>query len=163
MDALGVTNGQFIVKQDDTALGDTITFEILSYQDSWLCAPGDDTADKELVKYSDDGITAKDGTDLREHLEALKGMGFKNAAISQRLTLVGGMVKCDKKPELVDTPFQISLPPTSRVAFNRYMLTADFRIRKGLMSPEAAKTVKATVTLAKSGNNRFSVVNFSAA
>ena len=70
---IGASQGTFNLKADDTDIGAEISIQLLSYQESWVASPNDTKADVELVKYSDDGVTSRDGINLLAHLEDLKG------------------------------------------------------------------------------------------
>lgn len=150
---LGATQGSFTVKTDDAELGSEIKLQLLSFQDSYVCSPNDEEADKELVKYSDDGVTAKDGTDMKAHLEDLRQQGFKNAKISHRVVLVGELLSSQEPHELVGQLVQIDLPETGRRAFNTYSLQASYAVAKGKKTAEEAAvlTLKAIKDKSRDG------------
>ena len=50
-------------KTTKQSVGEWVDIELLSWQHTWVCSPKNDNAKVEVVKYSDDGITNKDGLD----------------------------------------------------------------------------------------------------
>lgn len=144
--------GQFKFKDNDHKLGEDIEMVLLSYQDRWVCSPNDDKAPVELVKYSDDGKFATDGTDLNEHLLALKAENWTKAKIDKRMVIVGELVKETGKTESgrLNSLVQIDLPPTGAGAFNTYILQAAFAVGKGKKTFEEAQHMKLkAVTVSK--------------
>lgn len=145
--------GKFKDKETDRNLGDTIQIELLSWQDSWVCSPNDTKAPKDLVKYSDDGKTAKDGTDLFEHLAELKAQGFSKAKLSQRLVVVGALLAAEKDQSLVGQLIQIDCATQSRAMFLRYNANAAFKLKMGKLDEESVKLLTLTATAAKGPDN----------
>lgn len=151
--SIGASQGTFSIKSDDTDIGPEIKIQLLSYQDSYTCGPNDTKADVELVKYSDDGITSRDGVDLRKHLNDLLEQGYTKAKIAHRVILVGELLDtknpCNNIGELV----QIDLPDSGRRAFNSYTLQASYAVAKGRKTPEEATilTLKAVIEKSKAG------------
>ena len=151
--SIGASQGTFSIKSDDTDIGPEIKIQLLSYQDSYTCGPNDTKADVELVKYSDDGITSRDGVDLRKHLNDLLEQGYTKAKIAHRVILVGELLEtknpCNNIGELV----QIDLPDSGRRAFNSYTLQASYAVAKGRKTPEEATilTLKAVIEKSKAG------------
>ena len=113
---IGASQGTFNLKADDTDIGAEISIQLLSYQESWVASPNDTKADVELVKYSDDGVTSRDGINLLAHVEDLKAQGYGKAKIAHRVILVGELLAtakdCDKVGELV----MVDLPDSGRRA-----------------------------------------------
>ena len=159
--AIGASQGTFSLKADDTDIGNQISIQLLSYQESFVASPNDTKADVELVKYSDDGVTSRDGVNLLAHVEDLKAQGYGKAKINHRNVLVGELlstsVECDKVGELV----MIDLPDSGRRAFNTYTLQASYAVAKGRKTPEEAAilTLKAVTEKTKSGE-KFTKVTF---
>lgn len=151
--AIGASQGTFNLKADDTDIGNQISIQLLSYQESWVASPNDTKADVELVKYSDDGVTSRDGINLLAHVEDLKAQGYGKAKINHRNVLVGELlstsIECDKVGELV----MIDLPDSGRRAFNTYTLQASYAVAKGRKTAEEAAvlTLKAVPEKTKSG------------
>ena len=155
--------GTFSDKEKDDSLGDTITMELMSFQDNYVCSPNADEADTELVKFSDDGITAKDGTDMAAHLAQLL-LDWPKAKITKRVVLVGPLLERAKGDGLIDELIQLDLAPTSKAMFDRYMANCAWKIKSGKLDPEAAKRIKLTARVAKgSGTIKYTVVDFETA
>lgn len=136
--------GQFKFKDNDHKLGEEIGITLMSYQDRWVCSPNDDKADKELVKYSDDGFTATDGTDLKEHLAGLKADGYSKAKIEKRMVILGELTSESGKTESerIGSLVQIDLPPTGVGSFNTYLLQAAFALGKERKTFEECQSMK---------------------
>jgi len=148
--------GEFIVKESKDKLGKEIFLALESFQDAFVVSPNDDDAAAELVKYSDDGITCKDGTDAAEHLADLKDQGYAKAKITHRLVLVGEYRDTNSKGEdLKGGLVQIDLSETGRTAFNSYKLQAAFKIAKGRMTLDQSRliTLKAVGAETKDGKS----------
>ena len=139
---IGASQGTFNVKADDTDIGAEISIQLLSYQESWTVGPNDTKADVELVKYSDDGVTSRDGINLLAHLEDLKAQGYSKAKIAHRAILVGELLvtakDCDKVGELV----MVDLPDSGRRAFNTYVIQASYAVAKGRKTADEAAILK---------------------
>ena len=151
--AIGASQGTFNLKADDTDLGAEVKIQLMSYQSSWVASPNDTKADVELVKYSDDGITSRDGINLLAHVEDLKAQGYSKAKIAHRVVLVGELLEskipCDNVGELV----MVDLPDSGRRAFNSYTLQASYAVAKGRKSAEDAAilTLKAVPEKTRAG------------
>lgn len=149
--------GTFVVKFDgvEEEIGTGFTLGLMSYQDSWVVSPNDKKADVELVKYSDDGITSKDGIDLKKHLADLLEQGYSRSKIVQRCVVVGELLTVSN-PEgstFIEKLVQIDLPESGRKSFNAYTLQASFAVAKGRKSVEDAGVlnVKAVKDKTKAG------------
>lgn len=153
LDAVQAVQGRFRTKEGEKPLGETIEMELLSWQESWVVSPNDKKADKKLVKFSDDGVTAKDGTDLKAHLQELLADGFKDAKLSKRATIVGALWAAEKDTPLIGNLIQIDLSPQSLNQFLRYQANSTFRLKLGKVSEEGVKRVKLTAVAAKGPND----------
>lgn len=155
--------GNIMDRESGTVLGDTVVFTLLSYQDSYVVRPGDDNAPDDLVRYSDDGVTCSDGTDVKEHIEALKAAGFPKAARKERVVVVGAVQSAAKTDKFNDTLVQFDLSPASRVQWKRYLANAAYQIGVGKATPESVTRVKASTQLTKADSNTFTLVTFAVA
>lgn len=153
-------NGNFLTREDKKSLGDTVTFELLSWQDTFVVQPGDDKAPKETVKYSDDGVTCSDGTSCKEHLEDLRNMGYEKASIKERSVVVGSVKAFSKNADFNDSLVQFDLSPKSRGAFKRYQLTVLNLQRLGKAKPEETLQMKGICRVTSSGGNTYTIVDF---
>jgi len=155
------SNGNFLERESKTNLGDTLRFELISWQDSYVVQPGSDKAGKELVKFSDDRIVCSDGTLVIDHLNALKAMGYDKASIKDRIVVVGSVLSTAKAGEkLVDELVQIDLSPMSAARFVRFRGKALNLQRLGKRSAEEVTKVAATTEIATAGSNSYTVINF---
>lgn len=165
---LQINQGNVIDRETGKLLGDTIGLELLSFQDQWVVGPGgDDKSEeaKDLVRYSDDGITSTKGDDMQEHLERLRSLGYKDAKITERMVICGALIDIGEKgkknvPDLQDSLVQINLPPTSKAAFKRYQMDQAFRIGKGLIEPDGAQIVKIECSIVTKGDLTWTVASF---
>lgn len=146
---IGAAPGSFVLKNGDVEIGTEITLQLMSYQESWVAAPNDKKADVELVKYSDDGITSRDGTNLAAHVEDLKAQGYANAKVGHRVILVGELIASEIACDAVKQLVMVDLPDSGRRAFNSYTLQASYAVAKGRKSAEDAATLKLTVVTGK--------------
>ena len=155
------TNGNFVERESKAVLGDTVRFELLSFQDAWVVDPGDDTADKNLVRYSDDEVTCSDGTPVKEHLAFLKAGGFPLASVKQRSVVVGEIVKTSGKVRKFDGELvQFDLSPMSRVQWQRYLANSVNAIRKGRKTEDELKLIDAVAELASKGDKTYTKATF---
>ena len=157
---IGASQGTFNLKADDTDIGAEISIQLLSYQESWVASPNDTKADVELVKYSDDGVTSRDGINLLAHLEDLKAQGYSKAKIAHRVILVGELLATAKDCDKVGELMMIDLPDSGRRAFNTYVLQASYAVAKGRKTTEEAAILKlkAVPEKTKSGERYMKVV-----
>jgi hypothetical protein len=152
---ISAEQGSFTTKgTTEEDLGAEVHIELMSYQYRWVASPNDKKADVELVKYSDDGITSNDGTDLKAHLEDLREQGYSKAKIAHRCIIVGELVKTAKGGEdILEQLIQVDLPESGRKSFEAYQLQASWAVAKGRKSvaDTANLILKAVKDKTKSG------------
>lgn len=154
------------------SFGDTLVFEVMSYQASFVVSPGVSGAEASaLVKYSDDGKFTKDGRSCTEYLNELL-QDYPNASIKERCVVVFDLVGApnaakDVSEYFESRPFQIDLPPTSRKNFHSYFTVANFLVTKGRLPKDRVQFVKARVSekrgLVKGAKTDWAEAAFSAA
>lgn len=155
--------GSFRDKETETKMGETIRLRLLSWQDSWVVGPNDTKAPKDTVKYSDDGVTAKDGTLLQDHLKELKEK-YPKAKISQRVVVVGALLETEKPHKLNGELVQIDLSPQSRAMFLRYQANVAWRLATNALTEEDVLTVELSAVQAKGPDKEdYTKVEFQAA
>jgi len=155
------TNGNFVDRETKANLGDTILFELLSYQKSFVITPNDDKAPKEVVRYSNDKVTCSDGTMVAEHLQWLKENGYPKASIKDRVVVVAALQVCAKNGDTYNgTLAQFDLSPASKTQFDRYKANTAYSLGKGAITAEQATQVKATAELAQKGTDTYTVAKF---
>lgn len=165
--SLKVTNGNVLDNQTGKTLGDTVGLELLSYQDQWVISPGVDGDEaKEHVRYSTDGETTTNGEDCNEYLAQMKKSGFDEAKMSKRTVVCGSLFDIGEKgrkecKDIQDSLVQLSLAPTSKASFDRYMMDQAFKIGKGIIDPTGAERLKLECNVVTKGKNSWTVVNFS--
>jgi hypothetical protein len=164
--SLKISSGNLVDNQTSKPLGDTVGLELLSYQDQWVVSPGvEGDEGKEHVRYSDDGKTTSKGEDCAAYLEQLKSSGYPEAKTSKRTVICGSLFDIGEKgrktlPEIQDCLVQISLAPTSKAGFDRYMMDQAFRIGKGLIQPEGADRIKIECVPASKGDKDWTIATF---
>jgi hypothetical protein len=158
-----VSNGNFFERASKKNLGDNLTFELLSWQDSYVVQPGDDKAPKETVRYSNDGVVCSDGTLVSEHLQSLREAGYERASVKERAVVVGSLISASKDQSLIDELVQFDLSPKSRAKFQNYQLKAMNAQRLGKATAEQVTKVRATTAQASSGNNIYTLAEFAIA
>lgn len=138
---ISAAQGRFTDRESGTNLGTELLFELLSYQDQYVVSPNDDKAPKEVVKYSSDGVTCSDGTDVKTYVNDLREMGWKNARINSRYVIVGALMSAEKTADFDGLLMQIDLSPKSKSQFDRYLIQSAFDLAKGKITEEQAKLV----------------------
>lgn len=159
--AIAANQGSFAFKDTEQELGASIVLQLMSYQDSYVASPNDTKADIELVKYSEDGVTAKDGTNLLAHVADLKEQGYTKAKLSHRCVLVGELISSSVEGvERVGELVQIDMPESGRRGFNTATLQASYAVAKGRKTVEEASilTLKAVKETTKSGEKFTKIV-----
>lgn len=157
------TNGNFVDRETKTVLGDALAFTLISFQDSYVVSPNDDAAPDEVVRYSDDGVTCSDGTDVQEHLVFLKSNGFPKASLKQRVVVVCAVESAAKTDKLNGKLVQLDLSPSSRTMWKRHMVNTAYALSIGSTTADKISRIKAETTIQQSGANTFTQVVFSTA
>jgi uncharacterized protein (DUF4415 family) len=157
------SNGNFLERESKTVMGDEVVFQLLSFQDSFVVDPGDDNAPDEMVRYSDDGVTCSDGTNVEEHLKFLKGAGFTKARLKQRSVVVGAIEASAKASQYNGTLMQFDLSPKSRTQWQRYMANVAYGLHIGKYTEEQVLRIKAVAKLATAGTDTYTQATFEVA
>jgi hypothetical protein len=163
LDQIIATNGNFMDRESNTVLGDTVVFTLLSFQDSYVVSPNDDNAPDEVVRYSDDGIVCSDGTDVQAHLAFLKENGFPKASLKERAVVVAAVESAAKTDKFNGQLVQLDLSPSSRTMWKRYMANVAYGLSIGTVTADKVNRVKAETALKQKGTNTFTQVQFSTA
>ncbi len=146
---------------DDNVLGDTIDVQIMSWNRQYVVGPCDNNAPGELVKYSHERDFFADGSgSLNDYVQELKAAGWVNAAIKEYYEVVGMLLSCGKKSDLVGELVQLQLSPTSVKSFEGFRLQTSFKIARGLLPPEAASEVTVTAEVVTAKGNSWTKFNF---
>lgn len=163
LDRIQAINGMFVDKgRNNAPMGTVIQLQMLSWQDSYQISPGsDDEEAKELVRYSDDGITTTKGENIAEYISKLQGIGYSKAACDHRVLICGQLVGAEKDTPLEGELVQIDLSKTSKEEFDKYKVGTAFKIGKGMLTPEAALTMTMTAETANWKNRNWTIVKFS--
>lgn len=140
--------GNFVCRESKKVLGDTLDFELLSFQDSYVVAPEDDKAPKDIVRYSDDGQMCSDGTPVAEHLHWLKTNGYPKARLKQRTVVVGAIMSTSKKVDMEGNLVQFDLSPANRTQWERHTANLAFKVKIGKYTEDQVSKVRATAELA---------------
>ena len=163
LDQIIATNGNFMDRESNTVLGDTVVFTLLSFQDSYVVSPNDDNAPDDVVRYSDDGIVCSDGTDVQAHLAFLKENGFPKASLKERAVVVAAVESAAKTDKFNGQLVQLDLSPSSRTMWKRYMANVAYGLSIGTVTADKVNRVKAETALKQKGTNTFTQVQFSTA
>lgn len=138
------TNGNFQNKETQKLMGDAITVEILSIQDHYVVSPGGDIDDEEakpFIKYSDDGITTREGESVADAIAAAVEAGYTKATCKKRMILVGGIVDGGKAPEMNGELFQMDCAPNTVKNFKQFRFSNAYQIGKGQKTAEGSNIV----------------------
>ena len=160
---LQINQGNWLVREGKKALGDVVDFELLSYQDQWVISPGTDGDEAaEFVRYSSDGVTTSMGENCNDYVTQLHNADYPNAAMKQRCVLVLNLLSVSKKGNeaLLDTLYQVDLPPSSKSKFDAYRAQASFHVARGKKTADQAVIIKSSVSVVSKGNNSWSVADF---
>lgn len=141
-----VTASQGALICDGEELGKQIEITIMSYNESFAVAPNESEAPKELCKFSYDNVVLNDGSGITvdEHLNYLRGEGYKNAASKQYFEIIAMLDDAEEDHDEIGSVVQLSLSPQSVKQFNRYKLNTAMKIRSGAYTEEDAKKVTVT-------------------
>ena len=158
-------NGNFVERESKVNMGDSLTFTLLSFQDSYVVSPEDDDAPDEMVRYSLDGVMCSDGTTtVKEHLAYLHENGYPKARLKERIVVVAAIEAAAKSDKFNGTLMQLDLSPMSRVQWKRFMANAAYGLAIGKYTEEQVKRVKATTEVATGSNKKdFTLAKFDVA
>lgn len=158
---LQASQGQFLDRESNLSLGSELLFELLSYQEQFVVTPNDNKATKDVVRYSADGVTCSDGTDVKQHLADLRELGWVNARVNARYIIVGSLLAAEKSAAMDNTLVQIDLSPKSRSQFDRYIIQSYYDLAKGTLTEEQAKVLDLTANVTKNSNGDiYTIVKF---
>lgn len=158
---LQASQGQFMDRESGLSLGAELLFELLSFQEQFVVTPNDNRATKEVVRYSSDGITCSDGTDVKQHLADLRELGWANARVNARYIIVGSLLAAEKVDSMNGTLVQIDLSPKSRSQFDRYLIQSAYDLAKGLITEAQSTVLDLTAQVAKNAKGDiYTVVKF---
>lgn len=163
LDQIIASNGNFVERETKTALGDTVHFDLLSFQDSFVVSPEDDNAPGEIVRYSNDGVVCSDGSDVKEHLYWLHQNGYPKARLKQRVVVVGAVTSAAKTDKFNGQLVQFDLSPASRTLWQRFAISAAYGLTTGRVTAAQVSKVKAEALLKSRGNDTYTVASFSTA
>lgn len=163
LDQIIASNGNFVERETKTVLGDTVHFDLLSFQDSFIVSPEDDNAPGEIVRYSNDGVVCSDGSDVKEHLDWLHQNGYPKARLKQRVVVVGAVTSAAKTDKFNGQLVQFDLSPASRTLWQRFAISAAYGLTTGRVTAAQVSKVKAEALLKSRGNDAYTVASFSTA
>ena len=158
---LQASQGQFMDRESNLSLGSELLFELLSYQEQFVVTPNDNKATKDVVRYSADGVTCSDGTDVKQHLADLRELGWVNARVNARYIIVGSLLAAEKSDAMDNTLVQIDLSPKSRSQFDRYIIQSFYDLAKGNITEEQARVLDLSANVTKNSNGDiYTIVKF---
>lgn len=160
LDQIIANAGNFMTREAKKPLGDTVVFELLSYQDSFVVSPEDDDAPDDLVRYSNDGEVCSDGTSVAAHLEHLRSNGYPKARLKPRVVVVGAIESFLKSEEHNGTIMQFDLSPASKVQWDRFLLNTGYGLKTGRVDASKVNRIKAEAVATTAGPNVYTLVKF---
>lgn len=149
----------------DKDLGDTIHFELVSYNARWVIGSGEnDKEAKDYFRVSYDNKTlANTGEDAAAYLESLKAQGFKKAKKSPYLD-VWGFVTWSAKSGPIDVESRqlacLQCSQTSLGAFMAFATTRGLLMKAGLV--EELSTIEVKALKQVNGTNKYTNFGFAA-
>ncbi len=154
---------------DGRDLGKQIGIEVMSYNDRWVCAPGDDSDEaKKLVRYSLDGKhidapgTDDDGRSCAEYITELKEVhGMSDAGLKKYQAIYGFMTYANDEviDEVEREIIGLQVPPQSRALFLRHQITHGVKITRGLVADDPMVWCKQEKK-AGTGTKKFALIHF---
>lgn len=157
-----ILQGAGILKRDGLAFVATeLNFRLMSWQDSYLISAGNDSAPKDLLRFSDDGITTTEGEDVREYVNELRASGWPKASCQQRAIVVGSY-ESGAKPGMLeeDQIFKLDLSPQSRAAFAEYQVLCQNKQFLGKWKAEQCHYIRITALNAVRNGKTFVKASF---
>lgn len=158
--SIKATNGNFVERESNKVLGDTVVFDLVSFQDSWVVDPGDDKAPKEDVFYSNDGKVCSDGTPVPEALQLLINKGYDKARVKERCVVVGGIISAAKTADFNEQLVQFDLSPKSKKQFDRFRADLMYKQKIGKVVLGESVAVRATCELKTQNSNTYTEAVF---
>ena len=148
----------------DKDLGDTIHFELVSYNARWVIGSGEnDKEAKDYFRVSYDNKTLTTGEDAVAYLESLKAQGFKKAKKSPYLD-VWGFVTWSAKNGPIDVESRqlacLQCSQTSLGAFMAFATTRGLLMKAGLV--EELSTIEVEALKQVNGTNKYTNFGFAA-
>lgn len=148
----------------DKDLGDTIHFELVSYNARWVIGSGEnDKEAKDYFRVSYDNKTLTTGEDVADYLESLKAQGFKKAKKSPYLD-VWGFVTWSAKNGTIDVESRqlacLQCSQTSLGAFMAFATTRGLLMKAGLV--EELSTIEVKALKQVNGTNKYTNFGFAA-
>lgn len=148
----------------DKDLGDTIHFELVSYNARWVIGSGEnDKEAKDYFRVSYDNKTLTTGEDAAAYLESLKAQGFKKAKKSPYLD-VWGFVTWSAKNGPIDVESRqlacLQCSQTSLGAFMAFATTRGLLMKAGLV--EELSTIEVKALKQVNGTNKYTNFGFAA-
>ena len=163
------SSGFVMQDANNDKLGDTLDFELMSYQESYVVAPGTDGPEAgKAVRYSDDGVTTKAGENVADYLAQVK-LDFPKAKLNRRMVVVLDLIKAPNGPKTAeaycgDLPYQMDLSPVSVAKFEQYVREANFKVNKGRLAADKVSFIRAVVSetsgLVDGAKKDYQIVNF---
>ena len=151
-----------IMDANGQSLGDEILMTVMSWQDAWDISPGtNDTAGKEVVRYSNDGVTISGtGQMISEYLAEIRP-NFPKAELKAKVILVGILDNAAKPTALLGKTVQISLSQQSRKTWDRYRYDRTLQIQMGKAKPEGAENIRIQALSRRTGTNDWTLLQVS--
>ena len=148
----------------DKDLGDTIHFELVSYNARWVIGSGEnDKEAKDYFRVSYDNKTLTTGEDAVAYLESLKAQGFKKAKKSPYLDVWGFVTWSAKNGNVGVESRQLACLQCSQTSLGAFMAFATTRgllMKAGLVEELSVIEVKALKQV--NGTNKYTNFGFAA-
>jgi hypothetical protein len=159
---LQVNQGSWLVKETKVSLGDTVEFELLSFQDQFVISPGENSDEAAAtVRYSKDGVTCDSGENCAEYLANLRQV-YPEASKKPRCVLVLNLTNTSKvgTEGLCDKLYQVDLSQTSKAKFDTFRHQSSFDVSRGKRTADQAVKIRSAVSSVTKGKLTWSVADF---
>lgn len=148
----------------DLDLGDTIHFELVSYNARWVIGSGEnDKEAKDYFRVSYDNKTLTTGEDAVAYLESLKAQGFKKAKKSPYLDVWGFVTWSAKNGDVGVESRKLACLQCSQTSLGAFMAFATTRgllMKAGLV--EELSTIEVKALKQVNGTNKYTNFGFAA-
>lgn len=163
MDAPRIKGEQGSLFQGDVDLGESIHFELISFNRRWAIGTGEnDKEAKDFFKVSYDNVHLSGETTLvDDYLESLRAQGFAKAKKSPYMDLWGFVTWSAKNGAIEPDDRQLAClqcSKTSMGAFTAFRATRGILEKKGLIKPIDVIEVRAEKRV--NGTNRYTNFSF---
>lgn len=158
-DRIKLSDGSFLLGDNETDIGNSFVFQIVSSRASYLVQQSDEEDCEIFYSYAADGSTKADGTSSKDITDKWleEGFGSKDSPLVIKKYLEVMAILHDREDEWADAIVNLQIPPTSiqRLGGMSFLAKTRFKTNSGGVIMEASVGTKAG-----SGSKSFRPWNF---